>query len=161
MAVRTLTGRHVLYGLLAFFGVVAAANAVFIYLAIDSFTGLSTDNPYQRGVAYNETLEARSAQRALGWRAEVAFEEASYGRGVLHATLRDRNGVPLEDLQVKGQVRRPTHSGYDQDVVLARAADGVYAVELALPLRGQWDVRLTAEARDGRRFEMERRLWLK
>ena len=31
---REITGRHVLYGLLAFFGAVIAANAVFIHLAV-------------------------------------------------------------------------------------------------------------------------------
>ena len=161
MGERVVTGRHVFYGLLCFFAVVLAANAAFIYLALDTFPGLSTDNPYQRGLAYNETLDARAKQRALGWRAEVTFEERGEGRGTLTVVLRDRAGAPLEDLRVVGQVRRPTREGLDRDVALARSGPGAYSAELALPERGQWDVRLVADSRGGGRIEMARRLWLK
>ncbi len=161
MIQRTITGRHVLYGFVCFFGVILVANAIFIYLAVDTFTGLSTERPYQRGIAYNETLEARSAQRALGWRAKVSFDEARDGQGVLTVAMRDRAGAPLEDLRVAGQIRRPTHEGLDQDLTLVRSGIGAYSVELILPRRGQWDLRLTAESRDGARFEMEHRIWLK
>ncbi len=161
MAGRAITGRHVLFGLLAFFGIVLAANAIFIYLAVDSFTGLSTENAYQRGVAYNRTLEARAAQRELGWGAELAFVQESGGRGTLSVEMRDRAGRPLDDLRISGQILRPTHAGHDQEVVLARSGPGTYAAALDLPLRGQWNVRLVAEARGGKRFEMERRIWLK
>jgi len=161
MAARAITGRHVLWGLLGFFGFVLAANAVFIYLAVDTFTGLSTENAYQRGISYNQTLEARAAQRELGWGAELRFEQESGRRGTLSVEMRDRAGRPLDDLQVSGQVVRPTHAGYDRDVVLGRSGPGEYATTLELPLHGQWDVRLIAEARGGARFQMERRIWLK
>lgn len=161
MSERRITGRHVLYGLLTFFGVILAANAVFIYLALDTFTGLSTENAYQRGVEYNKTLESRAEQRELGWRAAITFDETGGGAGVLRAALSNRAGMPIEDLRVTGQVRRPTHAGNDQELVLTRSGDGVYSAELTLPGRGQWDVYLVAESRDGTRFEMEQRLWLK
>ena len=158
---REITGRHVLYGLLAFFGAVIAANAVFIYLAVESFTGLSTDNPYQRGLEYNQTLAARQAQAALGWQGTIAYAEKADGAGRLAATLHTAGGLPLEDLRVTGQIRRPTHDGLDQDLVLTRSAAGTYATDITLPERGQWDVTLVAESRDGKRFEMVQRLWLK
>lgn len=158
---REITGRHVLYGLLGFFGAVIAANAVFIYLAVDSFTGLSTENAYQRGLDYNQTLDARQQQAVLGWRGTIDFVEDAEGRGRLIATLHTAGGLALEDLQVTGQVRRPTHEGLDQDLVLTRSGAGTYAANIALPERGQWDVTLIAESRDGKRFEMVQRLWLK
>ena len=161
MAGRKITGRHVLYGMLAFFGVVVAANAAFIFLALDSWSGLVADSPYQRGIAYNQTLADAADQRALGWTGAIAFTPESDGKGRLEMTLRDRRGAPLDDLRVAGQVRRPTHEGFDRDVVLARRGPGLYGVELALPLRGQWDVRLTAESRTGKRFRMDQRIWLK
>ena len=75
--------------------------------------------------------------------------------------MRDHRGDPIDDLRVAGQVRRPTHEGFDRDVTLARRGSGLYAVELTLPLLGQWDVRLTARTGDGRQHRMEQRLWLK
>ena len=161
MAERKITGRHVLFGMLAFFAVVLAANAAFIFLALDSWSGLVTDSPYQRGIAYNQTLAEAADQRALGWTGDIAFIPDSDGKGRLEMTLRDRRGAPLEDLHVTGQVRRPTNEGLDQDIALERRGPGLYAVELALPLRGQWDLRLTAKSRTGKRFRMDQRIWLK
>ena len=161
MSARTLTGRHVLIGLLAFFGIVLLANTVFIYLALDTFTGLSTENAYQRGLQYNETLEDRAAQRALGWGGQVSYSESAEGAGVLTAVLKDRGGAPLSGLSVSGEVRRPTYEDHDREVILVRSGPGTYSTELELPLRGQWDVHLVAVSPGGERFEMERRIWLK
>jgi nitrogen fixation protein FixH len=158
---RRITGRHVLYGILGFFGVVFAANGAFVFLALESFTGLATDSPYQRGIEYNQTLAAAAEQRALGWRGAIDFTATGESGGRLQMTLRDRHGAPIEDLQVSGQVRRPTSEGFDQDVTLARRGPGLYAVDLALPLHGQWDVSLTAESRSGKRFRLDQRIWLK
>ena len=161
MGTRRITGRHVLMGLLAFFGVVLLTNTVFIYLALDTFSGLSTEDAYRRGLEYNETLEARAEQRALGWSGLVSYEERDGAAGLLTAVLTDRTGMPLADLQVSGQVRRPTHEGHDLEVTLVQSGAGTYTSEIELPLRGQWDVRLVAVSPGGKRFEMERRIWLK
>ncbi len=41
-APRPITGRAVLFGLLAFFGVVFAVNGALIFFALDSWSGLTT-----------------------------------------------------------------------------------------------------------------------
>ena len=43
---RRITGRMVLVGLLTFFGVVFAVNGVFVYFALDSWPGLTTEAAY-------------------------------------------------------------------------------------------------------------------
>ena len=59
---RELTGAHVLAGLFAFFGVMLAANGVFVYVATTTFSGLSTDDAYRKGLSYNETIRAFKLQ---------------------------------------------------------------------------------------------------
>ena len=161
MRERRLTGRHVLFAMLAFFGVVIATNAVFVVLALDTWTGVSTDDAYRRGLDYNTVLRAAEDQKALGWTGEIAFEPLGEGQGRIAATFTDRNGNALEHLTVRAEVRRPTHEGHDHEVALDRSGPGRYGAELTLPLRGQWDVRLHAEGRDGARFVIEDRIWLK
>lgn len=160
-AERRLTGRHVLALALGFLAVVLGANLVFIYLALDSFSGLSTQQAYRAGLAYNETLSAAEAQRRLGWQAALSIEPLAGDEARLVLSLHDRAGRPLEDLEVSGELRRPTHAGADRDVTLERAGPGRYEMQVALPLRGQWDVRVVARSRDGKRFELEKRLWLR
>lgn len=161
MIAARITGRHVLYGLLGFFGLVVAANGAFVYLALDSFSGLSTENAYQRGLDYNETLRAAEAQRTLGWRAEVTAEALGGGRHRIAVAFADKRGAPLEDLTVGGSLRRPAQDGYDRQIALERVGPGRYAREVALPLAGQWDFVLSARSLAGQSFRLEERLWLK
>lgn len=158
---RRITGRHVLIGMLTFFAVVVAANGAFIFLALDSWTGLSTEDAYRKGLAYNETLDAAEAQKALGWRAHLDFEPDGGAAGILRAVFEDARGHPVEGLSVGAAIRRPTTEGFDQDVALSPSGAGRYAARIELPLRGQWDVRLTARLPEGRRYEIEERIWLK
>jgi nitrogen fixation protein FixH len=155
-----VTGRHVLIGMLVFFGIVLVANGAFIFLALDSWTGLSTEDAYRKGVAYNETLDAAEAQKALGWRADLAFE-AEDGGGLLQVAFEDARGDPVAGLTVTAAIRRPTHEGFDREVTLEPFDAGRYAARIELPLSGQWDVSLIARARDGARYEIEERIWLK
>lgn len=161
MADRTITGRHVLIAVLAFFGVVIAANAAFVVLALDSWTGLSAENAYQRGLAYNDTLRSAAAQRELGWTARLAFTQLGPAQGRIEVGFADRRGAPIEYLSVAGRVRRPTHDGFDRDIVLERSGAGRYAAHLELPLSGQWDVQVEAVSSGGARFRIEDRIWLK
>ncbi len=156
-----LTGRHVLIAVLAFFGVVIAANAIFIVLAIQSWSGLSTDDAYRRGLAYNETLRQAEIQRTLGWLARADLVPLLDGRARLGVVFTDRDDVPVEGLVVLGQLRRPSHERLDQPVELTRQGPGHYGTDLDLPLPGQWDLRLRATSPSGEIFILEDRLWLK
>lgn len=159
--VRPINGRHVLAGLVAAFGLVLLANGTFVYLALSSWTGLSTDDPYRRGLAYNETLAAAAAQRALGWRAEIEATPTGGGTARIAARFVDRRARPLEDLTVTATLRRPTHEGYDRTFALPHGGAGRYAAEAALPLNGQWEVRIEARSPQGSQFEARERVWLR
>ena len=63
---KPVTGRHVLMMMLGFFGVIFAVNGVFAFLAIDTFTGLETEQAYLKGLDYNRTLTAAAEQRTTG-----------------------------------------------------------------------------------------------
>lgn len=156
-----IRGKHVLFGVLAMFGVVVAVNMVFVYLAIDTFTGVTTKNPYQEGITYNRVLASRDAQRDLGWRGDVTFGRTAAGEDDITVTLQDGAGAPLSGLTLDGTLRRPTHDGMDQALTWREEAPGAYRAAVALPRRGNWDLAVTAD--DGRNppFEMKTRLWFK
>ena len=60
-----IKGKHVLFAMLSFFGVILVVNGVFTYFALSTFTGVSTDDAYRRGRAYNQTIEAAMEDQAL------------------------------------------------------------------------------------------------
>ncbi|NIA69175.1 FixH family protein [Pelagibius litoralis] len=164
-SVMVIRGKHVLMAMLAFFGVIILVNLIFVYFALNTWTGLTTDNAYKEGLQYNETLSARDAQRVLGWQASISVSAAPDGADRLSVILQDRDGRLLSDLSVSGTLKRPTHEGFDESLSLTEQAPGQYAAELTLPLRGNWDLTLSASRADAPPeaipFEMKTRLWLK
>lgn len=156
----TLNGYHVFGLICAFFLVVFSVNGVMVFLALDSWSGLSTDDPYQRGLRYNTTLEAMAQRDALGWQESFHFAPAPSGsdaegksRGRITLEMRDRDGNLLEGLIVAGQIRRPTNEGFDQPVKLEAVGAGRYVTNVAFPLKGNWLVRLSVR-RDPNRHDI-------
>ena len=64
---RELTGRHVLVGLLVFFGVVFAVNGVLVRAAISTFGGVETASSYKAGLRYEHEVAVAERQDALHW----------------------------------------------------------------------------------------------
>jgi len=147
-------GRWIPWTFVAFFGVVLIANGIMLTVALRTWTGLSTDNAYERGLVYNDTLARLAEGEALGWRTGIAFEPEAdpapgrhAGRLTIEAAASD--GRPLDGARVTAELVRPTVYGHDFSVALRPAGPGVYAAELDLPLPGQWEVRATVAAERG------------
>ncbi len=156
-----IRGKHVLFAMLGLFGLVIAVNLVFVYFALNTFTGVTRENPYQDGLAYNQVLEARHAQRELGWQGEVTLRTDAGGGEQVVLKLSDRTGGALSELDVSGKLRRPTHSGMDQSLTWRSDAPGTYVAEVSLPARGNWDLEVAADDGRSAHFEMKARLWFK
>jgi len=160
MAERTIRGRHVLWGFIGFFGVIAAVNAVFVYLALSSYSGLHTDGAYHKGLQYNERLQAAEAQKERGWTLELSSRQSGQAALTLSAAFNDRYGTPLAGLELQAELRRPAREDLDQNVVLKHSSGGVYLTEVTLPLKGQWDMILVARQGGEVAYVAEKRLWL-
>lgn len=138
-----------------FFGVVFVVNAVMIWLALTTFTGLDREEPYVRGVGYNDVLAEARRQEALGWQAAV---EANRARLAVDVT--DRLDRPLRGATVYAELTRPVDAHLDFAADLAAVAPGRYAAPVDWPAPGRWDVLVTIE-QDGRRYQHHRRLMVR
>ena len=128
----------------AMFGVVVAANGALVWLARASFSGLTDEGAYDKGIGYNRALEGAAAQAKLGWRADVAFVPFSAGKGAVEARLADREGKPLDGLELEILIRRPAEAGLDRRLTLVPQGAGLFRAEVTLPKSGQWLVRVHA-----------------
>jgi len=148
---RAITGKHVLIGLLSFFGVVISVNMAFVYFALDSWTGLVAQDSYRKGLAYNDTLADAERQAALGWKTAVGYDGTA-----LTIRLIDENGNALLASDITVVVRRPTHENMDLTVTM-EAADNGYVAPVTFPEAGLWDVDVTID-RGADRYRMIHRL---
>ena len=142
---------------------VVLVNGIMVFIALNSWTGLETEGHYQKGLEYNRDLAAAKAQAALGWTFALEAEPtASAGKNRtvdLRLSFADRDGQPLDGLDVSVLLMRPTHEGYDQTIPLKPAGGGLYEAQATLPLPGQWSAHVLA-ARGDSEFQDEKRLRL-
>jgi nitrogen fixation protein FixH len=131
-----IEGRHVLLGLIAFFGVMVLVNAIFLYLAVATFSGGDASNAYSKGLHYNETVEAAKLQAERGWRTEVAYDDKT---GRLTLKVLDRASTPINGLHVAATLGRPATDKEDRKVALKELGEGVYAATIDLA-PGAWVV---------------------
>ncbi|MGI9417787.1 MAG: FixH family protein [Geminicoccaceae bacterium] len=139
------------------FGIVLVANGTMIAVAISTFTGMETTSAYKKGIDYNKRLAAAARQEALGWQASVDASPGDNGEVVLTFDLKDKKGAPVAAADVRARLDRPLQQGLDQSVTLNETGSGRYAATVALPLKGQWEVELTADVR-GHRYQLTERI---
>ncbi len=145
-------------------GLVVVVNAIMATLAVKTFPGLQSDDAYNEGLRYNDTLAAQREQGKRGWRMDVqaASSVTSDGRHDAEVTVSfvDRDGYPVDYLSIDASLIRPTAAGFDQALSFERRAAGLYVAKVALPFAGQWDARINAH-RDEETYQTIRRLFVK
>jgi nitrogen fixation protein FixH len=154
-----LQGWHVLAGFLAFFGTIFAVNGALIYEAISTHTGLVANEPYRKGLAYNERIAADERQTRLGWAETVAVDR----NGHVTLDLAERDGRAVRGLKIEGLLGRPATNRYDIKLALAETAPGRYEAQAAAVGEGSWLITLEARMDAGAEpiYRSRRRLWLK
>ncbi len=123
---------------------VIAVNGALIFFAEDTFSGLDTASPYERGLEYNKTLAAEAAQERLGWQYEAAISGESGTERTLRIRITERDGRPLDGLKIEAYLVRPSNEGLDVTILPRPAGDGGYVASFTLPAPGQWELRVVA-----------------
>ncbi len=146
---RELTGKHVLFMILAFFGVIFAVNGYFLYSAVTSFSGEDVKGSYRQGLEYNQTIAARKAQTELGWNVSANTIEDTSGEGQIIVKFTDDMGRAIEGLRVDGALRHPTDLDADKPLTFKpHTAAGLYIASIGQDVRGQWQLRAAASRGD-------------
>ena len=153
-----IEGRHVLMGLIVFFGVMFVANGLLVYYAIGTFSGGDRPDPYRSGLRYNETIEAAARQEALGWRTEIAYDDES---GRLSLRFLDKTEEPVVGLKLGALIGRPATDLEDRAVDFEEISLGVYATDVDLA-PGLWVISLTSRVAEGGdpKYRLKRRLFV-
>lgn len=154
------TGSWIPWAFVGLFLVVFAVNGIMVFFAFSSWTGLATEDAYEKGLAYNEQIAAAEAQQSLGWQAELSFAPTGAREGRITLKLLGKQGAPLQGAAVSAIWQRPTHEGQDVELALSDHGNGRYRGDVALPLAGQWDLRLRIE-HDRGTYRLDRRIMVR
>jgi nitrogen fixation protein FixH len=145
---------------LAFFAAVFAANGAMIYSALSTHTGLVANEPYRKGLHYNERIAADARQGRLKWveKLEVSLD------GRVGLSLAEADGRAVRGLRIEGVLGRPSTDRHDIRLLLAAKAPGRYEAQAAPLAEGNWIIALEAFAGKDEAepvYRVRRRLWLK
>lgn len=148
---RPLTGRRVLIYLVAFFGVVFAANAALVKYALETLPGTEVDSAYRASLAFNAEIAAAHAQAQRGWHVVAHVERAGEGAR-LRIDARDAAGAPLGGMGFTARLERPTDVRGDRGFVLTERETGIYSGQAADVAPGQWELIVEAARGNERVF---------
>ena len=141
-----LTGRMVLLILIAFFGVVIVVNLFMAYVAVNTFSGLQSQRPYETGLEFNRTIKNAGVQQEQHWQVTSHYERMADGRVSLKLSLRDKNGQPVDGTTSKVSLLSPVNALRDVVFDLSPQGAGDFT-GTAVADAGQWD--LVIEVKQG------------
>ena len=116
-----------------------AATLGTIVVGIQSFDGVVVENPYEAGLAWDETHQNKAV---LGWNVTLENGLFKTGKNDLFLKVLDRNGRQLENATVSVTTSRPSTRFYDRTYPAIRTPEGGFQTSLELPLFGSWDLRI-------------------
>ncbi|MEQ1716721.1 MAG: FixH family protein [Hyphomicrobium sp.] len=157
-----ITGRHVLFAMLAFFGIIFAVNAYLMNMALSTHSGVVANEPYRKGLKYNERISASERQADLGWRDEITL---AAGGDRISIGITDKDGKAVSGLIINATIGRPASGSEDVSVTLAEGSAGRY--DATIPRRTAGSYIASIEATDPAQstgdivFRAKERLWLK
>jgi nitrogen fixation protein FixH len=154
-----LRGAHVLAVFLGFFATVFVVNGALIYSAISTYSGLVANEPYRKGLHYNERITAEERQARLGWCDVLELSRDGHVRMI----LTQADGRPVRGMRIAGVLGRPSTNRHDIALQFVEASPGQYEARTSSLPEGNWlislDVREEASAEPI--YRTRRRMWLK
>lgn len=143
------------------FLVVLAVNTTLIVNALDGFTGVVVEKPFERGLAYDKLIAASEAQTALGWTVAARVEPGAPANETdIALTLAGRDG-PLVAPVIDARLQRPIDGERVPLLAVPQVGAGVGDWRLVGPAvrAGQWDLHVIVTAGKDRHISTQR-LWI-
>ena len=154
--IKPYTGKRILMWFIGFFLVVFTVNGIMAYFALDTWTGLETENSYVKGLNYNNEIENARNQSASGWEITIPNKPQKTNDRFEIELKRPDDSLPPAD--VTAHLIRAVVEGYDQEITLTHNGDGIYSGPMNLPLPGQWNVLVVVKSQNNLIFRLKDRI---
>lgn len=143
----------------SFFGIIFAANAVLVYLAVNNPHQLADEQPYQRGLVHQQVIDQERAMRDAGLSASLDFLPQARGRRVVLRIV-DSEGQAVQVESARLKMQWPADKQLDEAVELNSSPDSdELTASMKLPHKGLWLAALSFNY-DGRQLLVRKRVFL-
>ena len=135
------------YFIVLFFAVFITVDIYYIYLAKKTWTGIVTENSYQKGLDYNETLDSIKKQKELGWQLSSKIKNLGGYNRLISFELKDKSENKIRDARIEVFFKRPIREGSDFKLQ-ASYVGGKYEVRASFPFPGRWQAQILVNRGD-------------
>lgn len=142
-----------------FFVGVAIIDGILVTIAVKTQTGLIEQHPYEHGISYNKVVNAVHEQEALGWKGDILYQAKDVTSGDLAFVLKDKSGQNIQPESVSVKFIRPTQAGFDFNIELELADNGIFTSFVKFPLPGLWEVYVYAKKGE-EQYQQDKRIVL-
>lgn len=157
---RKITGKTVILAMIAFYGVIISVNSLFIFFAIDTWPGLTTEDSYKKGLAYNQTIDAAAKQSAMGWNSIVTVDAATNTDKTIIIRMTEDADTPIGKLVVTAKMERAVGDHKTQIITLSETAPGEYSGTFKEPAEGRWIAEINAVGSNNASFRMKHQVMI-
>jgi nitrogen fixation protein FixH len=120
-----------LIGIVSGFALVISVNILMMTLAMRSSVGEIESNPYEKGMAFQETINKRQYLKSQGISIVATLRDSSATTESEILIKVDQNGTPLSNLELRAELRRPADQTFDRECQLSYIANGEYSCSFA------------------------------
>lgn len=129
-------------------------DIIFVGFAQKTFTGLYTDNYYQKGVDFDKINRQSIYQNKTGWKADIVYDDKTKE---IRYYLYDVNNIALSADVVLAKVMRPATHKFDEFIELQKISPGIYFTKYDFKDSGQWEIRIKT-IKDSKEFITAKRI---
>ena len=120
-----------------------------LYFATSDASFAVESDAYQKGLAWDERVEAQAASDALGWTLALSVSDKdNLGRRVLTVTLNDGEGQPITGATIEGRALTAAEASRPVDLKFTPNHAGGYHTTARVARDGWWHIDLTARVAD-------------
>ena len=101
-----------------FFSTFIIVDIAYIFVAEKTWRGLATEDGYQKGLKYNQAIDAVKEQKKLGWDMQIKYQPSGTKIGNLQVNLLNKNHHTIDDANLSVNIKRPVQEGKDFSVNL-------------------------------------------
>lgn len=157
---RELTGRHVLYWLIGFFGLVFLINGIMANAAISTFGGVETQSSYKAGQTFEHEVALARAQDARHWKVDGKLNLDRAGEAVLDMRVHDAEGQAVGGLTADARLWHPADSRRDHVIPMRKTGPGAFHGK-AHAQSGRWELIVDFYRGDKRMYRSRSHITLK
>ncbi len=121
-----------------------------LYRATSDPTFAIEPDYYQKGLDWDQTQLANSRSAALGWDAKLEIARDAGPRGPTLVRLQARDGAPVAGASVVAVCFPFVRSNDRRTIQFQEREPGVYWAQIAYPVPGRWEFRLSAVRGDSK-----------